>query len=504
MAKIQMARMSITGAHLTNHARELMSEGEWKLALNFLTQTLGGNAGEKGMSIEQAISVLAGDMRLTGSDNDIGMEAEAPEVKAALMAEYQDLYELSGYLKVDGHMYQAYGFVDNLGPEDGWKHKELHSGRPKTALCPQWYDRVNTVEQSCCYPAVFSHEDVAFRARKYAASPVFDRVYVVTRAWGERVVALFKAVDSGTTPFWLAPECTSPQDAFANVELVLTTTGYCQYNGYDLEEVLTEQNEASKDSRAPTESEVAEKTEQLRQRDTDARNAEEAFRRRCEEIRCAVVAFADSDEEYGWMTHHWANPGEGADVTLRVPKRAMYCYALSVTAFRNLMPSYEPVSESGLKMVRDNPFHSDVWLGAGYSIDDAYDRNNPVCKALEWLQYKIQKELLKFSAHVLSRGMSLTGKVVFSDCPNITSEDVLVLPHGGEEFHVQAMKAGAIICEVGGKVSHLAIVCREQGKSVVRIDDAMTRFYRGQLVTVDSTAGKVVGSNSYSSPAGAF
>lgn len=505
MAQIQMVTPSISGSYLTEAARSLMSDGEWKRALNFLTSTLGGTSEAPGISVEQAISVLEGKMRLTGSDDNIGMQAESPEVTAEVDQLYREVYEQNGYLKLDGKMFVAYAIVDNLGPDDGIPQIELHRGRQRTSMCGHWYEEIMRVERACCYPAVFGYADVEARALNYAASPQFDRAFVLNGAEGNRVAVLFESIDTGSTPFWRSTECTSPKEAFAPVMSTLTTAGYCQMKGYDIEEVLAEQLEQSLKARKISPEVKAQDNAALKKRDDEDAAKHARFMQDCIDIRQAVIDFADNDTEFGWETFEWTNPAGGPKVTLRAPKRALHCYALSATQSRNMMPDYKPFSYSGMKMADDNPFHSDVWLGCGFGIDEsAYDRNNPIYRAFSALQFKVQRELLNYEAHVLARGPEVTGKVVFCDDLDITASSILVVPHAGEEFHVQAMKAGAVICAIGGKLAHLAIVCREQAKPVMRIDDAMSRFRRGQVVTVKAAEGLVVGSRQYLSATGAF
>jgi phosphohistidine swiveling domain-containing protein len=234
---------------------------------------------------------------------------------------------------------------------------------------------------------------------------------------------------------------------------------------------------------------------------TEARAAEEKaaqenarqFKVQCESLRESISEFANSDTEYGWHTFIWKDKEKiGPHEVLRAPKRALICYALSTTDSRHLMPAYTAFSPEGLKLARDNPYHTDVWLGCGFNIDDkAYDRNNPKYHAVVDMMFEMQKKLLNFEAQVLARGPEVTGTVVYHDSADITADSVLVVPHAGEEFHVQAMRAGAVICEVGGRLAHLVTVCRELDKPIIRMEGALRKFKLGQTVTVIPAQGKV-------------
>ncbi|HET8877843.1 MAG TPA: PEP-utilizing enzyme, partial [Arthrobacter sp.] len=54
------------------------------------------------------------------------------------------------------------------------------------------------------------------------------------------------------------------------------------------------------------------------------------------------------------------------------------------------------------------------------------------------------------------------------------------------------LTAGALVMEMGGVISHGAVVAREYGiPAVVGVPDATTALRTGQLVTVDGAAGTV-------------
>ena len=54
------------------------------------------------------------------------------------------------------------------------------------------------------------------------------------------------------------------------------------------------------------------------------------------------------------------------------------------------------------------------------------------------------------------------------------------------------MTAGALVMEMGGVISHGAVVAREYGiPAVVGVPDATARLRDGQTVTVDGAAGTI-------------
>jgi len=79
-----------------------------------------------------------------------------------------------------------------------------------------------------------------------------------------------------------------------------------------------------------------------------------------------------------------------------------------------------------------------------------------------------------------------------SDFGRVEVGDVLIAPITTSPWEVVFPHIGALVTEGGGLLSHPAIVAREYRlPAVVGCEGAMTRFYDGQLVTVNGTNGTV-------------
>jgi phosphohistidine swiveling domain-containing protein len=71
--------------------------------------------------------------------------------------------------------------------------------------------------------------------------------------------------------------------------------------------------------------------------------------------------------------------------------------------------------------------------------------------------------------------------------------EILVAPSTDPGWTPLFMTAGALVMEMGGVISHGAVVAREYGiPAVVGVTDATTRLHDGQIITVDGAAGTVV------------
>ena len=89
-----------------------------------------------------------------------------------------------------------------------------------------------------------------------------------------------------------------------------------------------------------------------------------------------------------------------------------------------------------------------------------------------------------------------TGRAVkisaVSQAPDLQDGDVIVVPYSDVAWTPLFSRAGAIVAESGGFLSHTSIVAREYGiPSVVSVSSAMNAIPQGALVEVDGFTGTV-------------
>jgi len=229
------------------------------------------------------------------------------------------------------------------------------------------------------------------------------------------------------------------------------------------------------------------------------------------ELKKDIRDYADKDSECGWMELSY-------DLcTLKFPKRALLWYVFGKSpAITPLLPPYRPFSMSGIKMYNDNPFHTDVMLGAGLDYSSAYrEFDSFEASALFEAEQKIKDEyhdLISFDFVILSnkfRSSDFNAMVYEYDPPlkngvwsnsHISSFErkksrnisCVVIPHAGVEFELATKNADVIITERGGKLSHLATVTREKGeKLLIRVDDAVKKFPVFTRLNIDTDNMKI-------------
>lgn len=173
----------------------------------------------------------------------------------------------------------------------------------------------------------------------------------------------------------------------------------------------------------------------------------------------------------------------GETVEKEVPMELAFAY---ISRDPNI---WKPVSKSGLKMYNDSAFHSDLWLAMGYDIDgQEYNTDNPETFIFYSLMNNIRSTYNKageFNVLNDTKLESFKGRVVFENTKDITDKDVLILPNANLKYESIAKKAGMVITESGGPVSHLVIVGREEMFPVIIMKDAIKKLYNYSHVEVD-------------------
>lgn len=76
---------------------------------------------------------------------------------------------------------------------------------------------------------------------------------------------------------------------------------------------------------------------------------------------------------------------------------------------------------------------------------------------------------------------------------HISNNSILVVKRSSPEWFIALLHASGIVCESGGRMSHLAILCRELGKPCVSgIDGIYSAITNGDCVVIDGSTGEVI------------
>lgn len=223
-------------------------------------------------------------------------------------------------------------------------------------------------------------------------------------------------------------------------------------------------------------------------------------------LRQQITQFAEQDTELGW--HEEVYEGK----LYKFPKRALLWSVFRHSAvIEKQLPAYKPFSHVGMKMPSDCPFHSDAWIGAGFDPEKAYDYDldkhdkaghaaiEAFMEAKNSVEYAM-RDKFSFDFVVLANGLRNKGPFLSAfvyeaqePLPENTYSSIhiqcqkpskrrsgelnaICLPEAGVKYDAVAKNADVIITERGGPLAHLAIVSRETGKLLIRVDNACQKF----------------------------
>lgn len=74
----------------------------------------------------------------------------------------------------------------------------------------------------------------------------------------------------------------------------------------------------------------------------------------------------------------------------------------------------------------------------------------------------------------------------------VTGGEIIVVPNSHPNFALAVMKAGGLICEVGGRLSHICIVAMEMGiPCITQAQGALSILSGKSAITLDANEGVV-------------
>ena len=177
-------------------------------------------------------------------------------------------------------------------------------------------------------------------------------------------------------------------------------------------------------------------------------------------------------------------------------------------------------------MEGDNPWHTDLLLAMGFDLRDDYGTDhtaeqqnrkravyNVVCKVQSrwrrggglavkaWINGSEDAEAptTPNGCMVLCGSGVVEGLAVHpmpDDEDGVPPGSIVIVAHADAEHYIAAVTAhkgggGAVVCESGGRLSHLAVEGLESGFRVVVVPNARQKFPAGSRVRVDIGAGRV-------------
>jgi phosphohistidine swiveling domain-containing protein len=497
--EVKEVHFTVEGQFIAEMARTRMKEGNYQSGLRILECL-------DGLPLENQINILRGKETLTGENSQVYLVAEEPETTKAMEEWHQE--EFGGMFEFNNKLFQPYAYVQSWSREDLPKANSRFSPL-SFQFAREFENDVIDKMDSSGWSALLA-DNPHSRSLYYAETPTQDLALTVDATkikdlpFDGKAVVLFKQVTE-QLPFW-AQEYYS-KNPFEAVQKIpkwkLRKEGAEYYTDDIVNEFFPDPSkedlskQSSDDIINTSEYKSARKKFIDEYRDKKEQEYWDNYEKRIEETRQRVIDYANNDKEYGWK-HLEDKEGN----VLKVPGRAFLHFAIGRGSYMSrvkdkdtILPEYTPIASTGLKMMNDDPLHTDCWLGAGLPLDSAYDHESWQHKVFFEKMFDVQSTYFEDDFNILNSAgkKEIKGTVVnpynYETVPK--GERILVIPHLGVEFEVAALQCDAIICETGGKLAHLATVGREMGMPIIRIENAVVAFALPRKIEFDLVEGKI-------------
>jgi phosphohistidine swiveling domain-containing protein len=485
-AQVKSVCFTVDGEWLADFARTRVIEGRWDAAIKLL-ETL--HTEDAGITLDQIVMILKGDATLDG-DSNVGIGFKKANIKAH---KKQMGYMFGGVWNNAGRYMRPYAMVTSWGPDDmierltakgeRWRHSsEYYANDPKRdVLLRLRHD----------YDEVFQHADILFEEfpnfphllvdaySRMNAQDALDE-YLKIRGLDERgylggrrhmqrmddIMSKMGTASTDTAPPAFVPrsDCKTLAEAKAAMR---------EYAEAPLK--LTDQREDKTPMFEEADDRSLSPLEQMMKRLREDPITDEQIEGYREKIR----------EQAG---DNWLTIGD-----VRIPQAPFENWCLWRGDGAHLALPWKTVAPSGIKMMGDDPYHTDFMLGAGLDLDAMKDHDDPLTQAIWDLREKVQTEKLGFKCAVLcGTGESKSLKAVHPKKGESCQPDqVAVIPNAGPDYVAAANTAGAVITEQGGAMAHLVTVFREKDVKIVRVKDALKLYPPGMHLIVDCSKGDV-------------
>jgi phosphohistidine swiveling domain-containing protein len=479
-----VVHFTVEGAFIVNFARDQVLSKDWRGALRTLKLAM-----TPAMSLDQAVEILSGKSTLV--EDGQKMIFQPQDQNCAKLKRYLSTahWQNAGILERDGEFYQPYAEIRSFNWQDAKPvlkrleedHDWMSVHAFQQARARHYMDL--PFDDIACFDSG-SHPVLFKRVQGPAFwQPTFTDTESAMTHWAEHRKGLeergagdhgvpFNSLDfyraAAQAGYLSEADAMLPDDEYAILEQVLEMRA-----GFD-DSPRTEDNPWRSDERIFDDAvealvwkfkvdRVAEKNGGFFELKVKGYRKEHP-----ESYRIALVPFLHWAKQYGY---HDKNKG-GA------------------------LPEWTRVCPSGLKMQGDNPMHTDWFASSGLPFRAAYDHDHPINKAA-WKQASMWQDTEGLKCLKLAGKGKVTGPIVFPKAgEGVFAGSIAVVSHAGPDYELALMSAckndtGAVIAEVGGKLAHLAIVSRELGARLVVIDEALSKFKEGELVTLDLDTGEV-------------
>lgn len=500
MQTATQVHFSVEPGFYERHARALMLEQNWRGALAFLMDTL------TGMTLDIAVDVLRGKLALN-TDSD-GLETRPQDPEDAHYKRFLDTYEWqhAGLWQVDAEFYQPYGSVQTFGPDDAnfaAAEMRIFNDRDYT---PSEYRTLRAkyyCERRESDMVVFDEELGAVLFKRVPGPAFWQHSFKEAGQALEHFLERRRLEPFGSEPNKRNPKAGDPRHwSFYEPALLLTQLREPRWDETLLAdemletlESLIELQDQLREARWAEAARKAGRVHEDEDKDDDSQSSAHQLESRLDNAMLRARILEQAREQGGFLPLT-IKDFDGVESIVDVPALPLLWWASrNIKGFRwEDLPPWKPVCSSGMKMLGDNPMHTDWWVGAGLEPENAYAEEHPLNKAAWNFSLSLARTHNCDFIKLAGKGR-VFGRVTFPK-PNEGVEPgaIAVVPTAGVAYDMAMRTAckqgrGAVISAVGGKLAHLVTVAREMEARIVVVDDAMNVFKEGEFISLDLDKG---------------
>lgn len=434
---------NITGEYFTENARDLALSGKWMPAINFLRESF------EGFTFEDALKIVSGDYLLTGNSRENNISLEKDSNSSDYKEEIKEVY------------------IHDLFYESGvlYKFERLIGMREISDMM---------VRYRYVFDATYPPEAQLESVIKYMSNLKTEKVFRINSA--QYLVA--KVTDINLYPLWFLKT-----DYFPNYN------AYYEYH-YGIKKIQTKTMPVPTIKKEKYSNDFYHRCNQQYIEDSAKRLGYVSTKIMSDHLRQQVLDKC-AERNVTWEDISFLDENKNP-VNMKVPKEIIMGY------LSRDPKDWEPICESNLKMDDDSGWHSDLWLAMGHDLSsDSYNQDLEKTKlfydAIYYYRGKHIKNIGEFSILNDAKMKKFTDRIVDKDSTDIKDTDILVLPDAGMKYDRLARKAGMIICERGGQMSHLVMLGEKEMIPVIQMQDAISKLKSQTDITVDFIHKKLIG-----------
>lgn len=497
MSGVQLATFRVAGRDIAENARLRVLSEDWMGGIEYLMESLGG------INFHEATSILSGENTLVDVPEGMDLAPENPEIQKEYQEEFNLIY--AGRIKKawrgETSWWVPVAVVSNIGPRD-----------------QDW--RVITVGDKSLFLVRLRHYiEVDECIKVLNTRRILDRELHVPCSSGMAYAFVFRKCSD--PPMWLDRHRDPVDAVIAWLEAggVLEERGHIQWYG-EPKEPVKEMERASPGPQDPVPAHLFKGTDEARAKARQKIQREEELKREqkhkdlLKRTKEAITQRADAMED-GWLDLE-VKPLEESAITdadrkkhpewltmesyrirvARVPFEHWTLRAFPHEMVSKLLTPWDPLSPESLKLYEDDQYHSDWMLSADRDLFQDYAspiRDEPLQNAIFDAMNAIQTKYCNTQGVVLSSFGGYKTGIAAHPGPgeDVKRGEIAIIPAASVDYDRALRSANAIITERGGPLAHVAIVAREEGRTVLQVPGAREKYPVGAHLAVDPANGTV-------------